>query len=354
MQILKLTNNNLNEVVNRAKTVLESEGLVVFPSDTVYGLAANALSTRAVSKLFQFKERPFNQSISLAVKDMAQAQAYVEIDTKQAAIFQTLLPGPYTLVFKSKHQGAQQLEAEDQTLGVRIPNFGITKALSQALSFPYTATSANLHGRGPHYSIDSLLNSLSAKKQALLDLIIDAGKLPPNKTSTVINLTRPSATILRQGDFGFRFKEEILTRSDIDTQAAAQALFKKYGRELQDKALVVILQGDLGAGKTVFTKGLGKALGINNVVSPTFVIYYEYLGVEAKLHHFDLYRIETDEDLKIFNFGKLLRPNNLLVFEWGQRAGSLTSLFDSKLTKLLLIQFTDLGNNKRQLNIYEL
>src|SRR3989339_1425688 len=148
MQRVKLTQDNLKEVLTKTKMVLEKDGLVVFPSDTVYGLAVNANSKSAVGKLLEFKERPANKAVSIAAADLDNAQKFVEISPKEERVLSTLLPGKFTIVLPSKHKVDSRLEAEDKTLGIRLPDYFFTKALSQGVSFPYTATSANLHSKG--------------------------------------------------------------------------------------------------------------------------------------------------------------------------------------------------------------
>ena len=357
MKIVKLTNDNWASIVSQAKFCLEKDGLVVFPSDTVYGLASSANSTKAIAKLCQFKNRPINQSIAIAAKNLDQANKYFRINSDQQALLKTLLPGPYTVVLNSTHQTLPQLEAEDHTLGLRIPNYWFTQKLSQALVVPYTATSANIHHKGPHYSIKALLNSLSDKKKQLLDLVIDYGSLPHNQPSTIINLTGAKVTTLRQGDYLFKPVLSQKNNSVKKTQLLAKQILKKFEEQAKEKALVIILQGDLGTGKTVFTQGLGKQLGINNIVSPTYVIYYEYLALNhliKKLHHFDLYRLENSIDFEPLAINNLLKPNNLLVFEWGEKLGSIFSLFKENKALILLVKITELSSNSREFNVYQL
>ena len=357
MKIVKLTKKNLASVIKQTKSCLEKDGLVVFPSDTVYGLAANALSKTAIQKLYQFKNRPVNQSVAIAVANINSAKQYFRINTVQQSLLETLLPGPFTVVLESRHKVITQLEAENQTLGMRIPDYFFTQALSQSINFPYTATSANLHSKGPHYSVTALLNSLSDKKKQLLDLIIDYGSLPHNQPSTIINLTGNKIAILRQGDYLFKpvLKQKVI--SVEQTQLLAKQLLEKYLDQADNKALVMILQGDLGAGKTVFTQGLGHHLGINNIVSPTFVVYYEYLThnpLVRKLYHFDLYQLESPEDFEPLAIDKLLIPGNLLVFEWGEKLGSVFSLIKSRKTLIILIKISELTRNSREFAVYQL
>jgi len=357
MQIERLEQGNAIALVKLAQRILKQGGLVVFPSDTVYGLAANARSVEGVRKLFQFKERPLNQSVSIAVKDLNDAKHYVEINQVQEPLLQTLLPGPYTVVLPSKHAAITQLEAEDKTLGIRIPGYWFTNQLSHHLAFPYTATSANLHGRGPHHSVSALLNTLSAKKKALLDLIIDYGTLPSNLPSTVINLNGLTPQILRQGDFQCKLVGKYRSNTAAETRRLAAQLARQYRQSLKTKPVLFLLQGEMGSGKTVFSQGLGDAFEIRRIVSPTYVIYYEYRTnkhPKLRFHHFDLYRLESDNDLSVFSIPALLKPQNLLVFEWGEHLGSLSSQLKSSNYQTILVKLSDLGGDKRQFEVYEL
>lgn len=357
MEIVKLKPSNIKSILVKAKNVLQNNGLVVFPSDTVYGLAVNGLSKTAVQKLYAFKERRIDQSVSIAVRDLKTAQQFFQIKLEQQTLLTTLLPGPYTVVLPSKHKAVAQLEAQNQTLGLRIPNFWFNKALSQALPFPYTSTSANLHNKGPHYSLESLLKTLSEKKKAMLDLLIDYGKLPLNPPSTVINLTSDQIKILRQGQFTLKKISQDLSQSAPQTKQIAKQFLTKVIKEAHKQPVVIILQGDLGTGKTVFTQGLGEALKCEPIISPTFVIYYEYLTKNKtikKLLHFDLYRLEEKADFAPLQIGQELKPGNLLVFEWGQKLGSIFNLIQEQKALVFLVDLKELSIKKRAINIYQI
>lgn len=108
----------------------------------------------------------------------------------------------------------------------------------------------------------------------------------------------------------------------------------------------VALYGGLGAGKTVFTKGIAKGLGIDNeVVSPTFTLLKEYEG-DSKLYHFDLYRIEDEEELEHIGFYDYLGRDGICVIEWPQNAGSLENCIEVKLTGS--------GSDERKIEIKDL
>ncbi len=326
MKIIKLEKSELNETnLNIVSDVIKKGGLVVFPSDTVYGLLADATNKEAVGKLIAFKERPPGKPISIFVSDFKMLIEYVKIKEDQLLLLKQLLPGPFTIVLDSRHQTVKLLESEKGTLGVRIPDFKFITDLVYQLDKPVTATSANLSNRPPHYQIETLLEELPKQKKDLLDLIIDIGKLPRNKPSTVIDLTEPKMKIIREGDIIDLNKKVYVSTSPLQTKKIAQEVLKKNSSDL-DKPLVFIIEGELGSGKTVFAQGLGEGLGIGNVISPSYVIYYEYDIKNShfkKFVHFDLYNIQEAEELKHLGIENYLKRENILVFEWGEKAGEI-------------------------------
>lgn len=325
MKTIKLKSNNINQVINNTITILKSNGLVIFPSDTVYGLLCDAESEKAVQKLVTFKNRPPGKAISVFC-NFELINKLVKINKQQQKIIKEILPGPFTVILPSKHQANESLESEKGSLGIRIPTFQLINRLIQVFEKPVTATSANLAGRPAHYSINTLLNEIPDKKKDLIDLIVDAGNLPRNKPSTVVDLTQSDVKILRQGDVDFSNKSKIfLSKSAGETKNIAKKILQEKLKG-ENKPLVFIIKGELGVGKTVFVKGLGESLGIKNIISPTFVIYYEY----GNFYHFDLYRIEEKEEFKHLGIEKLLIPGNILCFEWGEKAGKIINLLKSK------------------------
>lgn len=357
MKIVKLTKKNWQKIIFEAKEVLINNGLVVFPSDTVYGLAANAKSEKAVNKLLSFKNRPAGQAISISIKNLAEVNIFTKASKQTLQTVKTFLPGPFTLALLSRHLINNKLETEDGTIGLRLTNFSFMNDLNQALPFPYTSTSANIHSKGPHYSIQSLLNTLSERKKNLLDLVIDFGELPHNKPSTVINLDKDRMQILRQGDLIPKFIFKSISNSEVETKEIAKKLLNKYQTMAEKEALVFILRGDLGAGKTIFTKGFGEFLQTENIISPTFVIFYEYKTqnkIIKNLYHFDLYRLETLNDLNDLSINRYLKKNNLLVLEWGEKIGSIKKFLNKKRATLFLVDLKEKTETKREITIYKI
>ncbi|MFA6532883.1 MAG: L-threonylcarbamoyladenylate synthase [Patescibacteria group bacterium] len=345
MKTTILNQNNTNQVINNTISVLKSNGLVVFPSDTVYGLLCDATNEQAVKKLVTFKNRPAGKPISV-FSNLKFADELVKINDNQKKLIHEMTPGPFTFIFPSKHKVSKLLESELGTLGIRIPMYRYIEVLVNQFKKPITATSANLAGSSPHYSIKSLLNELSEKQRQQIDLIVDAGDLPRNKPSTVVDFSQSDVKVLRQGDMNFSDKSKtFVSKTSESTKEIAKQIFKE-NINTKNKPLVFIIEGEMGVGKTVFVKGIGEELGINNIISPTFVIYYEY----GNFYHFDLYQIEDKSEFKNLGIEKLLKPGNILCFEWGEKAGEIINILKEK-SKIVYVRMKYINEKEREIII---
>jgi L-threonylcarbamoyladenylate synthase len=314
MEIIKKENLSLDKVV----AVLNKGGLVIFPSETTYGAAVDATNPKAVQKLNSYKARPFGKPYSIAVTGCKMAEKYATLNKTALNLYQNFLPGPLTVISKGKGVVAPGVESEDGTLGIRVPDYPLVLKIVKAFGKPITATSANASYKKRPYKVSDILNNLSLKQKGLIDLIIDAGELPPNEPSTVIDTTLDDPTILRQGEIKFSKKNTILSRSPESTQNLAKELWQKYEKFQGQRAIVFALEGPMGAGKTVFTKGLGKAMEIKDtVISPTFNLEEEY--DKGKLIHIDAWRLEKADELNNLGFPKRLTDKSVIAIEWAER-----------------------------------
>lgn len=353
MKTIILNSNNHWFIIRETIKVLSSGGLVVFPSDTVYGLLVDATNKKAVDKLIALKDRPFGKAISVFVDGWTMLDKQVEVLSSQKQILHEILPGAFTVILPSKHQVNSRLESENQTLGIRFVKYPLINKLVKAFGKPLTATSANLSGKQPHYQPSTFQKELSAKKSKLIDLVIDAGRLPRNKPSTVIDLTKPTIKILRFGDKLIDSKNIYISKGEQETKRLARFIFDKNKKKTVNKPLVFILSGELGTGKTVFIKGVGEELGIKNIISPTYTIAYEYPLKDKyfnKLSHFDLYQIDNAQDLEKIGIKEALKPNNLLMFEWGEKVGDLISLI-KKRAYIVYISIEYITEGSRKLRV---
>lgn len=345
---------NYNQVLKKAANAVMGGNLVIFPSDTVYILAVDPTNQKAVDTLLLFKNRWTGKAISIAVSDIDMARKYVDLSTETINLYNNLLPGPFTIVSPGFHQVAQGIEAENGTLGIRIPDSKYIMDLIKLLGKPITATSANLSGRTSNYSISTFLRPLSLKKKNLISLIVDAGKLPKNKPSTVIDAVGSEIKILRRGDLITGSSETLISKSEIETGKIAEFLLNKALKLNQNKPVIFSLSGDLGCGKTVFSRSVGKKLGITQkILSPTFVIYNQYpiqKSVFKTFYHFDLYRLTNNFEYQEIKFLDHFLPGTISCIEWPENMGK--DLFKKIKNKshLISINFSYLDSTTRQIS----
>lgn len=315
------------KAIGKAVGVLEKGGLVIFPTETVYGIGADATIPGAIAKLNKYKQRPFGKPYSIAVSDQKMAEDYVDLNKNAKNLYKTFLPGPVTIVSKGKHKVAFGVESENGTLGVRIPDYPLVLKIVEKLGKPITATSANASYQKRPYKISDVLDNISEKQKALVDLVIDAGTLPENEPSTVIDTTMEDLVVLRQGGVVLKDKNEILSRGEENTQNLGKELLQKYEKYLGSRPLVFALEGPMGAGKTQFTKGLGRAMGIKEeIVSPTFnlMLDYESGSINRTLIHIDTWRMAEPKELDSLGFVKMLEDKNMIIaIEWAEKVQEL-------------------------------
>ena len=331
------------------KKTLKLGGLIVFPSDTVYGLLVDATNEKAVKKLIAFKNRPPGKAISVFVADLKMMEEYVETTEKQKLVLKQLLPGPYTVILKSKGKVCRELESEKGSLGVRIPQYQPILDLAKKFGKPITATSANLSYQKIHYSIKSFFKKLPKEKEEYIDLVVDGGDLPYNKPSTVLDLTEPEIKVLRQGDLNVNKQKIYFSDSERKTKEIAREILKK--NIIRDRPLIFILQGDLGVGKTIFVKGIGEFFGLKNIISPSYVVYYEYLVAFQcfkTLIHVDLYNLESQDEFNYLGLEKYFKKGNILCFEWGEKMGELYEQL-KKTGRVIYVKMKYVDKKKREI-----
>jgi len=195
MEIIKINLNNLNtellqEIANR---IISGETAVV-PTDTCYGLAANPNVKEAIENVYKIKNRDLEKQISCIFKDFDQIKNWVDLDERQEKILKENLPGAFTFILTPN----KNYPLWGETAGIRIPESEFTKKLSAQINIPYTSTSANLAGEPSCYSTEEFLEQLE-KHPFKPDLIVDAGILPHNDPSTVVDIRDKEIKILREG-----------------------------------------------------------------------------------------------------------------------------------------------------------
>lgn len=354
MQLIKLEKTPVKTVIKEVTKTLEAGGLIIFPTETTYGAGVDATNQVAVDKLLAYKSRREGKPLSIAVANQKMAEKYVKLNKQAVTLFQRFLPGPVTVVAAGRGQVARGVESEFNTLGVRIPDYQLILEILTEFGRPITATSANASGKKRPYSIEDIFNHLSIKQKKLIDLVIDAGQLAKNEPSTVIDTTLSTPTILREGTLKDKGQQSLVSNSELETKKIAGTLMLKHWSQIKDRGLVIGLNGSLGAGKTIFTKGVADFLQIKETItSPTYSYLQSYHfnrhGVEGELHHLDLWKIDQLTTLKRLNLETLIDSNNIVVIEWwSQNKSYLEKIVGQTTSKLLVITIEDLADNLRK------
>jgi len=186
------------EKIKKIVGALKEGKAVVIPTDTAYGLAANALDEKAIKKVFAIKNRPKLKPFSVLVRDQKMAERIAYFNSRAKKIFKKFLLGPLTVVVKKKRVVPNILTSGQSNIGIRVSGDKVTRALMKKTDFPITATSANLSGKKVPYSIEEVLKQYKDQKLKP-DLIVDAGPLLKVKPSTILDLSGKKPKILRKG-----------------------------------------------------------------------------------------------------------------------------------------------------------
>ena len=170
-----------------AVKILKKGGIVSFPTETVYGLAALAENKEAVRKIYQLKKRPFSKRLPLQVGSKKELKKIIpELSSEAEKVIKKFCPGPLTLILKKG----------GKNLGVRIPENRISRAILRKINSPLVVTSANLSGGKEAKRIEDVSKVFSGK----IDLVIDGGKKLSGVPSTIVDLTKRKIKILRTGE----------------------------------------------------------------------------------------------------------------------------------------------------------
>ena len=184
------------EVLDAAAAVLKSGGTVAFPTESFYGLGADALSPEAVRRVFRIKGRPESKPLLVLVDSMARALALVEDASPGAReLMARHWPGPLTLVLRAAPLVPIEVTAGSGTVGVRVPGHAVALGLVRAAGMPVTAPSANPSGGAP----PTRAGEVAASFGETVDFILDAGATAGGAGSTLADCTVWPPRILRQG-----------------------------------------------------------------------------------------------------------------------------------------------------------
>lgn len=181
-----------DDLLERAAGVVDAGGLVVYPTETVYGLGADALSADAVERVFETKRRDRSKPVSMAVPSVDAVDEVTRLTDHEQAFCEAFLPGPVTVVVERGSAVPDALTAGGDRVGVRVPDHDVALALLER-TWPVTATSANVSGRESVRAVDAL----DAEIHEAASVVVDAGETAGGQGSTVVDVT--AETIYRRG-----------------------------------------------------------------------------------------------------------------------------------------------------------
>jgi len=196
-EILKVSDKNSEEIIlTRAAEILAGGGVIAYPTETFYGLGADATNEKAIEKIFAVKGRNFKNPVSLIIGQTDDIYPLVQ-DVPETAkkLMAAFWPGALTIVFLAANNVSPLLTAGSGKIGLRVSSHPGAQGIVQKLKRPLTATSANLTGAPECTRASEVAEQLGDK----IDAIIDLGNTPGTKGSTIIDVTCTPPVILREG-----------------------------------------------------------------------------------------------------------------------------------------------------------
>lgn len=179
--------------IELALNILREGGVVVYPTDTLYGIGVNISNGDAVERVFSIKKRSRSKPLSVCLPKVESISKVAYMDSETEKIARKLLPGPFTLILNKKEGISSTLTAGEAKIGVRIPDSKVSMELSR--EFPVTATSANISGMKVPESSEGVYKQIGGS----VDLILDAGTFKESLPSTVVDLTCRPPSVIRRG-----------------------------------------------------------------------------------------------------------------------------------------------------------
>jgi len=187
--------STVNErVVAQAVEILENGGVIIYPTDTVYGIGCTIEKKSAIERIYRVKGMTKQKPLSFVCPDLKDIANYAKVDTAMYRIMRKYLPGPFTFILPATRAVPKLLVSKQRTVGIRIPDHDLTLAIVGALGQPIISTSVNISER----TFASDPQEFAAHYEGKVDMVIDAGPAY-SELSSVIDLTGPVPEILRVG-----------------------------------------------------------------------------------------------------------------------------------------------------------
>lgn len=322
--------------LNQAASIIKKGGLVAVPTETVYGLAANALDGNAVSSIFKAKKRPNDNPLIVHIASLDMLYPLVKsIPPKATSLIKAFWPGPLTLIFEASDIIPDEVRAGLSTVAIRFPSHPVMCDLIKQSGVPLAAPSANTSGKPSPTNAARVIDDLSGK----VDVIIDGGDCSVGLESSVVDTTRDIPTILRPGGITEDMLNEVIGEINIDpalihhdTNIKPISPGMKYTHYSPDAA-VIIVKGELDQ----------VVAEINAKIE------------EAKIANKDVGVLATDETFALFDCKKVLSVGSISnLSEIASNLFEVLRKFDDSHTDIVYsLAFPEIGIGKAIMNRLE-
>ncbi len=213
MNIIKVEPENLRASqygLEKAAQAILRGGVVVVPTDTVYGLAADATNEQAVRRVFKIKKRAETKPVPVIIRDIETVKKLAFVDKRLEKILSRIWPAAVTIILEKKFNLPEVVTAGTRTIGLRLPDYKLLNYLMEMVGRPLTATSANISDQPPSNKIEEIVANFR-KEFYRPELILDAGELKFCEPSTVLDLSTDKPKIIRIGPVSPKKLMEILS-----------------------------------------------------------------------------------------------------------------------------------------------
>jgi len=192
------------KIISTAARAIKEGLVIVYPTETVYGIGTNALDPKSVLKIFRIKERPLNKALPIAVSGTKMAEKLAFVTEEAKKLVREFWPGPLTIILKKKSSVPMEVTGGGGSVGLRAPGHAVPLSIMKMTGLPLIATSANKHNQPNPETADEALTQIGE-----VDLVLDAGKVK-GVPSTVIDLIKRPPVIIRDGPIPRTRIEKIL------------------------------------------------------------------------------------------------------------------------------------------------
>jgi Sua5/YciO/YrdC/YwlC family protein len=205
MKIVKCDNGMNESAILGAAEEISAGNLIVYPTETVYGVGADIFNQVAVKNVYLAKNRPFDMALSVAVSDKKMMERVAVLDDNADKLIKAFLPGPLTIIIEKQPDISDLVTAVSKKVGIRMPDHPVAIEIIKRTG-PIVATSANLHSNPDATTIDEAVKDFGSK----ISMYVDAGPSKLKKPSTIVWIMNNEVEIIRQGAISIKQIEDVL------------------------------------------------------------------------------------------------------------------------------------------------